>query len=238
MMDGSQATADSISPFLRLPEELRQAIYKYALIADAPIQWPDDHNEAHLTPALLRACRKIHREATPTLYSNNTLAFQHPSDANMFGWAHSPDLARQVTSIALHIRDKDVRSLWTGYLSSTDPYRSLVFDYPALTSLNITFRSNSWLQMAGPAIDKLQQWKDDPHLRDLRHSFKERISENLKVRLIAVHRATVTDVRNLLQIEELKGQLRRDPETGEVRSGYLKFPEMEVALALVPNGPL
>ncbi|KAF2104376.1 hypothetical protein NA57DRAFT_51205 [Rhizodiscina lignyota] len=224
------------SPLFKLPEELRLAIYGYVLTVGFPIQWPDDHNDAHLTPALLRTCRTIHKEATAVLYSTNTLAFQHPSDCNMFGWAHSPDSARQITSIALHIRDKDVRSLWTGYLGSADVHRSLTFDYPALSTLNITFRSNYWLQMHGQPADKFQQWMSDPHLKDLRLSLLEKAPENLKVRLMAVHRAPPAEIRALVQSEELRDKLDVDSETLGVRTEYTRVYNVEVALALTPTG--
>lgn len=155
-----------LPPLLQLPEELRIAIFKICLIADSPIQWPDKHVTAGLSPALLRTCKMIHTEATPLLYKQNTLACQHPSDCNMFGWAHSPIYSKMISSLALNIRDQDTR-LWTAYLGSTYEFRSLTHDFPALANLNITYRSRYWTLMDGTVQDKLKNWMRDPRLKEM-----------------------------------------------------------------------
>ena len=80
------------SPLFRLPRELRETIWAYCLVGQWPILWPSETNDTGLAIHLLRVCQPIYDEAAPILYSNNTLNFQHPSDANMFRWAHNERL--------------------------------------------------------------------------------------------------------------------------------------------------
>jgi len=80
------------SPLFCLPHELRELIWSHCLVGQWPILWPSETNDTGLAVHLLRVCRTIYNEAAPILYSSNTLNFQHPSDANMFHWAHNERL--------------------------------------------------------------------------------------------------------------------------------------------------
>src|SRR5579871_3133400 len=82
------------SPLFRLPRELREIIWSYCLVGQWPILWPSETNDTGLAIQLLSVCHTIYNEAAPILYSNNTLNFQHPSDANMFHWAHNERLGK------------------------------------------------------------------------------------------------------------------------------------------------
>jgi len=70
------------SPILKLPPELRNAIYRCVLISDTPID-VSERNE-NLTPCyLLATCRQIRAEASKMYYSENTfsVSVNHESDA-------------------------------------------------------------------------------------------------------------------------------------------------------------
>lgn len=225
-----------LPPILRLPEELRIAIWNVCLTADNPIQWPDEHLNTALTPALLRVCKSVNREATPILYRTNTLACQHPSDCNMFGWAHSPDHAKTINSIALHIRDQDTR-LWAAYLGSSNIHRSLIHDFPKLHTLNITFRSRYWGNMDGSPLDKFSNWLRDPRLKEMCEILKEATSGDTKIRILAVHRVPVQDMRQLM-LSPIREQLSLNRDNSEARTNYMRMARADVALALTPLNAL
>lgn len=56
------------SPFLRLPRELRDAIYEYAILNDL-----DTFSEDLTKPSLLRVGRQIHDEYADCLFNGNVL---------------------------------------------------------------------------------------------------------------------------------------------------------------------
>ncbi|KAK4502578.1 hypothetical protein PRZ48_006004 [Zasmidium cellare] len=67
------------SPFIALPPELRLQIYANALHPTSTLTLTSTptHRHAitpHITPSLLAVSRKIHAEASPLLYTDNTLA--------------------------------------------------------------------------------------------------------------------------------------------------------------------
>lgn len=222
-----------VPAILRLPEELRMDIWRLCLIADSPIQWPDNHIDAGLTPSLLRVCRLVNREATPILYERNTLACQHPSDCNMFGWAHAVESARSILSLALHIRDQDHR-LWATYLGSSNIHRSLIHDFPSLKVLNITFRSRYWAAMDGTPQDKFNNWPRDIRLKEMCEILKEATTDEMKVRILSVHRVPAQDIRQLVQTPQLREQISLNRDASEARTGYIKMGKADVALALTP----
>lgn len=55
----------------------------------------------------------------------------------------SSEYSTQITSVCFRIREHDLR-LWTGYLGSSSPVRSLVNDLPRLRSLWVFLRCGSW----------------------------------------------------------------------------------------------
>ena len=134
------------SHLFKLPRELRDRIYGLCLTSQhgSPVEWPMAWKLYLIQPQLLRTCKLIYDEAAPLLYTLNNITFHHPSDANMFVRAFAPpELARQISTISLHIKAQDTR-LWMPYLTSRDAYRSLREDFPSLQLLNIRFRSNKW----------------------------------------------------------------------------------------------
>lgn len=140
------------SPLFKLPRELRDRIYAYALVSNQAIWWPCAKFEHGINLALLSTSRAIYREATEVLYRENRFMFLHPSDANMFRHTMSPAPSASlpgypslITTLCFRIRDRDVR-IWTGYLGSTMTSRSLLHDFPNLRHLWIFYRSGGWAQ--------------------------------------------------------------------------------------------
>ncbi|KAL2880960.1 hypothetical protein SGCOL_003612 [Colletotrichum sp. CLE4] len=68
-------------PFLRIPLEIREDIYKYILVADEPIRvrqgWSAVYprNRPGIPTDLLLTCRQVRREALNTLYGENTFLY-------------------------------------------------------------------------------------------------------------------------------------------------------------------
>ncbi|KXT01876.1 hypothetical protein AC578_2158 [Pseudocercospora eumusae] len=60
------------SRLLRLPAELRNNIYRYALISKSGIVIKDAAGEVHNPPALLRVCRQINKEAESIFWAENS----------------------------------------------------------------------------------------------------------------------------------------------------------------------
>ena len=159
-----ESVADSL--LFRLPPELREKVYAYCITAagNAYVEWPAPvivgamgHG---MCPELLRTCKAIRDEAGPMLYALNGMAFQHPSDANMFVRAMtSPAYSRCITKLRLHVRAQDTR-LWMPYLtSSIDRSRSLKADFPSLRELHVRYISNKW-NHALPPEQNMKLWED------------------------------------------------------------------------------
>ena len=164
------------SHLFTLPREIRDRIYTFCLTAHGglPVEWPTLWKAYNLQPQLLRTCKIIFNEAAPLLYTLNDMTFHHPSDANMFVRAiSSPPLARNISTLSLHIKAQDTR-LWMPYLNSKDNKRSLRSDFPNLRELNIRFRSNKW-QHSIPPEANMKLWSEDSRLDEiidvLRHVF-------------------------------------------------------------------
>ncbi|KAH6644646.1 hypothetical protein C7974DRAFT_349609 [Boeremia exigua] len=136
----SQPPADpAFSLLLSLPRELRDRVYGFALSSPYPFWWPHHAPMEHrVAVALLRASKQLHAEAAPVLYTANKFLFTHPSDCNVFRVVASPH-AKAMHSVYLRVREKDLR-LWTAYLGSKSPDRSLRADLPALKHLCIFMR--------------------------------------------------------------------------------------------------
>jgi hypothetical protein len=133
------APTDPAFNLLALPRELRNHIYMFALLSPFPFWWPSASSPKHnVALGLLTANRQVHEEATPIMYTMNKFLFTHPSDCNIFRVIASP-LSENITSVYLRIREKDVK-LWTSYLGSTSPERSMQADLPKLKSLWIFLR--------------------------------------------------------------------------------------------------
>lgn len=140
----------SFSLLLSLPRELRDRIYTAALTAPYLFSWPGKPPAKvrhHVNVSLLRANRQVYEEAVTILYSQNKLLFTHPSDLNIFRVVASP-ASQNMTSVYFRIREKDLR-LWTSYLSSKSPERSLKADLPKLKNLWLFMRCGS---MGTPAM--------------------------------------------------------------------------------------
>lgn len=158
------------SPLYELPREIRERIYSFCLSSrdSLPVEWPRPsqwriQNPYGLQPQLLRTCRIVRDEAAPLLYTLNNLTFHHPSDANIFVRAFaSPIYAQQITNLSLHIKAQDMRS-WMPYITSRDPTRSLMADFPCLRELGVRFRSAKWNQRETP-LNNLKTWFDDSRL--------------------------------------------------------------------------
>ncbi|KAI9660652.1 MAG: hypothetical protein M1821_010004 [Bathelium mastoideum] len=226
-MDGVKGASDhhDPSPLFRLPRELRDRIYTYALTSTQPFIWPCEHSNHGLNPALLAVSKTLYREAAPILYAANKFMFSHPSDANMFVHIMDEHYASTITNICLRVRDRDLR-LWTAYLGSTTPYRSLRADLPRLRMLWIFFRSTAWNHLSDPA-ENFRNWQLEPKLRDLCMSLEDRT--DAEVRVICCHRVNRAHFEQLRQ--EYAKELVVDPE-GDARSAFFKIREANVALEL------
>jgi len=187
------------SPLFRLPRELRERIYSYCLSFRYPTLWPADRCSSALQVQLLRTCRTILNEAAPLMYAANMLHFQHPSDCNMFLWAHNPDLGRLVSKIMLQLKDRDVRPLWTPYLGSTTTHRSLLNDYPRLQTLHVKYKSSFILVLGGTLEERFRRWDGDRHLRDLCLSLEGRTPEGCDVKVLVCTRMAGRDVQHLVR---------------------------------------
>lgn len=131
------------SPLFRLPRELRQLIWSYALSpseSSIEVPWPSTRLTSHLQPQLLRTCKPIYHESAEILYTTTNLSFAHPSDANMFRRALADQtFAQLLPHFTLRIKSSDAK-LWTSYFNSHSPERSLVRDFPSLQSLTIRWQ--------------------------------------------------------------------------------------------------
>lgn len=256
---GSEAEVEMLpksvaaSPLFRLPRELREIIWAYCLVGQWPILWPSETNDTGLAVQLLRVCHTIYSEAAPMLYSNNTLNFQHPSDANMFHWAHNERLGisnsgdaeqysmsnisilspgKTITRLLLNIRDRDVRLLWTAYLGSSSPIRSLLHDYPNLQTLHVTLQSRYWDLFPGTPEDKFRRWTQDRSLKEVCLNMEGK-TEAPDVKVLVVNTLPVRDIVSLLRA--FPGEiLRVRGGGGEVRTRWVRMLKAEVALELAP----
>lgn len=225
-----------------LPRELRERIYTYALSTSHTIPWPSLNLRTHLSPQLLRTCKMIYAEAAPVLYSQNRFHFTHPSDANMFLYNHNPDLVREnVKKIQLVIKDhRDVRNLWTYWLSSTMITRSLTFDYPNLVNLDIRLRSDLIRTLNGDLVERYKRWHGDRALRDIDGALKEMAWKGCAVSVVAHTRLASTDLRILVEAfpegsspssEALRRAQNRERSV-VFRSGFLPMERCKVALEI------
>jgi hypothetical protein len=153
------------------------------------------------------------------------LHFVHPSDANMFLWAHNPLLSRGVTKMLLQIRDRDVNAIWTGYLSSTKPERSVVNDYPNLRVLHIQFRSTHLQLLHGGLHRGFDGWENDSYLRELLLGIRDRVPPTCDVRVLVCSRMLADDARAISQ--NFSGQLDRVREAGNERRIVFRTPWIE-----------
>jgi hypothetical protein len=185
------------SPLFKLPLEIRQRIYSYCLTNKLSVLWPAERLAHDLKPQLLQTCWAVYEEAAGALYSN-MMHFVHPSDANMFLWAHNPELGRSITRILLQIRDKDVKALWTGYLSSTKPERSLLNDYPNLRCLHIHFRSTFLHFMQyNNLVRRFETWERESTIREVTLALVDRVPTGCEVRILVCCRVLADDARAL-----------------------------------------
>jgi hypothetical protein len=241
------------SPLFRLPRGVRENIWSYCLVGQWPILWPSETNDTGIAVHVLRVCHTIYSEAAPILYSNNTLNFQHPSDANMFHWAHNERLGisndngaeqysmsnnsilspgKTITKLLLNIRDRDVRLLWTAYLGSSSPTRSLLHDYPNLQTLHVTLQSRYWDLFPGTPEDKFRRWTQDRSLKEVCLNMEGK-TEAPDVKVLVVNTLPARDIVSLLRA--FPGDiLRVRGGGGEVRTRWVRMVKAEVALELAP----
>jgi hypothetical protein len=138
----------SFSLLLSLPRELRERIYIFTLTSPHPLPWPCAVSLKNgIGVSLLRTSKQVHEESVSILYSANKFVFTHPSDCNIFRVISSP-ASHNITSVYFRIREKDLR-LWTSYLGSKAPERSLKFDLPKLKSISIFMRCGAIIGRMG-----------------------------------------------------------------------------------------
>jgi hypothetical protein len=121
------------SPLLRLPGELRNAIYEYAL---GGRQWDIDcwrkaRVREKFALSVLQTCRQMHSEASTVPWSSNTFSFDHPDDIRrtLFGAAQKRRAAitsfRLVSECVCEYRSNPLRlklppSYYGSYLKFSD----------------------------------------------------------------------------------------------------------------------
>lgn len=92
------ATVEHTSPFLNLPLELREQIYRTVLSSSSQ------------SPDLLRTCREVHTEARKFLYQR-TVTFRSQGIFNAWSAATPNDMLDQVSKMSLSIQDVDLRPI-------------------------------------------------------------------------------------------------------------------------------
>lgn len=135
----------------------------------------------------------------------------------------------------LNIRDRDLRPIWTGYLGSTSPIRSLLNDYPHLHTLHITFSSRFWDHVPGNVEDRFARWTNDKLLKDLCHALELKASHpsNTEVKILVGHALRKAEIERLMRA--FQGELGRvKGGSGEVRTRWVGMMGVEVALELSP----
>ncbi|OAL56312.1 hypothetical protein IQ07DRAFT_497009 [Pyrenochaeta sp. DS3sAY3a] len=149
----------SFSLLLSLPRELRDRIYTFTLTTPGPFFYPPNpkhhpkHTVFNVGINLLRANRQVYEEAIPILFTSNKFMFVHPSDCNIFRVVTS-SFSERITKVYFRINKRDMR-LWTSYLGSKSPDRSLRADLPNLKSLWIFLRCGNL--GAPPGMNALHQ---------------------------------------------------------------------------------
>ena len=94
----SSPIASSFSLLLSLPRELRDRVYRYALVLDRPVCWPHPpFFKGNIAHGLLTTSRQVYKETAPVLYSANKFLFSHPSDITMFRVVASSEYSEKIT---------------------------------------------------------------------------------------------------------------------------------------------
>ena len=105
------AQNDLESPLLKLPPELRNRIYHYAVVSSNPIYLPPRY------PSLMLTCRKLYNEAKSIYYEDNTFYFSNasitPAFVNHCRRCAGPSANKMSTAnVMKHIRTGDGRFCW------------------------------------------------------------------------------------------------------------------------------
>jgi hypothetical protein len=241
-IEGDGPPDDPTPALLRLPLELRERIWHYCLCNGDPVSWPsNDKPPRNITRGVLLLCRALRDETSRALYESNALLFRHPSDANMFLHSHSPRLARLVRRLLVHVAEHDL-ALWTPYLSSASPHRSLAHDYPRLRELLVVVRCSSPLSgaLAGGApvgiTDAYRRWLPNQTLIGLCGALQARTEAGLAVRALYARFATPAD--EVILGERFAGDFQELPEGPRTRTRYYALLGCRVALdATKENNP-
>jgi hypothetical protein len=154
------------SPLLRLPGELRNAIYEYAL---GGRQWDIDcwrkaRVREKFALSVLQTCRQMHSEASTVPWSSNTFSFEHLDDIRRMAFGMAQKRRAAITSFRL------VSKCGYGY----DPFRlqlppsyyrsySSFSDFPGLRRLEVCIEVDAHLVMDAHLVGLLS---DGPKLRD------------------------------------------------------------------------
>lgn len=158
--------------FLDLPQEIRERIYRHALISRGFCAWPVDDTRPRdgrpyqIWPAIIRTCRTIYAEATPILYTQNAIGFDHPSNCNVFHHIMDRNYVNMCSSFIIRMRERD-RTLWKNYFASQDKIRSLNGDFPNLKRIKIWFRPGNWWSPNTSAETNFERLLENPKLKEL-----------------------------------------------------------------------
>lgn len=139
-----------------------------------------------------------------------------------------------VKRLHLLIKDREVRNLWTFWLGSTMPARSLGGDYPNLTRLEIRLRSSFLHALNGDLVDRYQRWSGDRALRDLCLHLEQRAPPECQISIIAHTRLASADIRTLVEnFPDDLGRVRHQGDRTVVfRSEWQSIHRSSVALEI------
>ncbi|KAJ9622743.1 hypothetical protein H2203_006394 [Taxawa tesnikishii (nom. ined.)] len=156
------------SALLRLPGELRNKIYRYALLTPEPILNPTlgrtvrpQHKQIpDLGTALLRTCRLAYHEADArVLYSGNSFRFTRAAHVFFFLRRLSPAQKREIGAVTLDLREAGRMSVGGG-AGAGDVVQAEWLHY--LTCDSVAHSVGVWCSNLGTL------GSDVPHLRHLR----------------------------------------------------------------------
>ena len=127
------ASKEDTSPLLKLPGELRNRIYRYAVVSETPVFIEADPFGCHImpgTPPLMLTCRKLYYEIKRIYYEDNTFCFTNSALRSQAIEQFSRmcgDSAARLRSVEVYHGSSHFAFLWP------KPEEDVVVDIPALT---------------------------------------------------------------------------------------------------------
>lgn len=131
MIEGSRASSPRESLLLKLPGELRNTIYRHALVKSKSIE--PDTAEAKADLALLQVNQQIRREAIKIYYSENTFFFRYSNKIVGVLQKWAPSLGKQQARLIPSITfERDIEANW---LDHWEPRANRIWNVRLLSGL-------------------------------------------------------------------------------------------------------